>query len=75
MKLENWKRSVPALTLALSLALTSSGCAVALVAGGVAGGYVAAKHIEEDKKLREKKKEQEGNKGWLSKFTKNEDES
>jgi hypothetical protein len=61
-------RSFFAFVLMVSVALSATGCVAAAIVGGVAGGYVVAKHLDEDKQLREKK--DEGVKGWFSKLGK-----
>jgi hypothetical protein len=61
-------RVLPALVLAVSMALSTTGCIAAALLGGAAGGYVVAKHIEDDKKLREKK--EAGDKNWFDKLGK-----
>ncbi len=58
-------RVLPALVLVLSMAFSTTGCIAAALLGGAAGGYVIAKHVEDDKALRAKK--EEGNKGWFAK--------
>lgn len=65
-RLRKWKRIVPALALLVLTTASISGCAAALVAGGVVGGYAIAKSMEDSRLAADKKKE-EGNKGWFNK--------
>jgi hypothetical protein len=52
------------LVLLLLLAPLLSGCAAALIAGGVVGGYAVAKDME-DGELIDPPREKAGNKGWF----------
>jgi len=42
-----------------------SGCAAALIAGGVVGGYAVAKDMEDGDLIDPPRKSTEGNKGWF----------
>lgn len=55
------------LALLLAGTVMLQGCAIALVAGGAAGGYMLAKDMEDGKFIDDPpKKKKEGNKGWFS---------
>lgn len=65
---------VPHAALLAALVFGTTGCAAALIAGGVAGGYMVAKDMEDGHLIDPPaKKKSEGNKGWLEGFGKNED--
>ncbi len=42
-----------------------SGCAAALIAGGVVGGYAVAKDMEDGELIDPPRKADDGNKGWF----------
>ena len=42
-----------------------SGCAAALIAGGVVGGYAVAKDMEDGELIDPPRKKDDGNKGWF----------
>lgn len=42
-----------------------SGCAAALIAGGVVGGYAVAKDMEDGDLIDPPRKKDDGNKGWF----------
>ena len=62
--------SLPKLgALGLALIILSmpilSGCAAALIAGGVVGGYAVAKDMEDGDLIDPPRKKDDGNKGWF----------